>query len=876
MSAPTRPRVTLVSAVHDQSSRLRTFIADVEALDLPAGELQVVMVDGGSSDDSLAQLRAWESRSPELVSVVALQDASIGAARNAGLEQARGEWVSFPRPCDGFDPDYLTRVTVFGDQHPESVLIATNRQIADDGGANLTNNHPLRMFHRGDRVLEIERLPEVIVGDPTSTFFRTDEVTRLGVEFDDLRSAAPDAFAFAWRLMLRSGRTHAGVLRSARYHQKRGVLISGRPASMAHPSGADPTLEMLRRSYLDVLDEAGRTGDGSVPEWLQQQMVYGLAHFFNTNDSRPPVGVPIDAGDREVFHELIGAIVGQMDVDAVIPYSMGRIRRLARYALQHGYRSARWVEPFVLMDHLDDEQRLVRMTYHYTGEAPHEEFRSNGERVEPVHAKTRTLWFTGRHLMSQRVAWVPFRGLMETRLDGRPVDLEFEYPSFPRKRTTQGIAGWFLRPDTSRILDPARRATPPVAHSREGRKAQRLAGRARYRRKYADAWVLMDRLHDASDNAEAMFKHLRREEPGVNAWFVLEQGSPHWERLVREGYQDRMVAHGTTEWRVLMMHCRHLLSSHADLAVTAPEEIKEIRHLDWRFTFLQHGVIMFDLSNWLNAKRLDTLVTSTAGEYHSIAGDESQYTVTTREVALTGMPRWDKLLEMSRGYQGAARDLILVAPTWRKWLLPPIVPGSQKRPLDLSALETDFFRSWKAFLTDERLERLADEHGLSVGFIPHPNLQPLLGHLDLPAHVQALTYADNNIQELISRARLMVTDYSSIAFDAAYTNRPVCYFQFDTEQMLEGSHVGSRGYFEFDQDGFGPVAHTVDDVIRDVRRVIEAGPDPMPEYAARMESTFLNRDGGCCARVVEAVRRSARPADTGPVTPTPAPSRAWR
>lgn len=872
MSTTSRPRVTLVSAVHDDAARLAPFIAGVEALDLSAAEVQVVMVDGGSSDDSLAQLRAWASRSPQLVSVVALQDATVGAARNAGLAQARGEWVSFPRPCDSFDADYLTRVATFADEHPEAVLVATNRQIADQGGANVTNTHPLRMFHRGDRVLELDRLPEIIVGDPTSTFFRTDEVHRHDVVFDDLRSAAPEPFAFAWRLMLRSGNTHAGLMRTARYRQRRGVLIGGRPASLA-AGDQEPTLEMLRRSYLAVLDESGACGG---PEWLQHQMVYGLAHFFNTNDSRPPVGVPVDAGDRESFHELVGSILARLDVDDVIPYSMGRIRRLARYVLQFGYRSDAWVEPFVLMDHLDDEQRLVRLSYHYTGEPPEEEFRSNGERVAPVHAKTRTLWFTGRHLLSQRVAWVPFHGLMEARLGGRPADLEFEYPAFPRRRTTQGIAGWFLRPDTSRVLDPARRATPPVAHTREGRKAQRLAGRARYRRKYADAWVLMDRLHDASDNAEAMFKHLRRDEPGINAWFVLEEASPHWERLVREGYQDRMVAHGSTEWRVLMLHCRHLLSSHADLAVTAPQEIKEIRHLDWRFTFLQHGVIMFDLSNWLNAKRLDTLVTSTAGEFHSIAGDQSQYTVTTREVALTGMPRWDRLLEMSRGYQGSARDLILVAPTWRKWLLPPIVPGSQKRPLDLSALESDFFRSWKAFLTDQRLADLAGEHGLSVGFLPHPNLQPLLGHLGLPEHVQPLTYADHDVQELISRARLMVTDYSSVAFDAAYTNRPVCYFQFDTEQMLEGSHVGSRGYFEFERDGFGPVAHSVDEVVRDVRRVIEAGPDPMPEYAARMESTFLNRDGGCCARVVEAVRRSAQPADDGHVVPTPAPSRAWR
>ena len=63
---------------------------------------------------------------------------------------------------------------------------------------------------------------------------------------------------------------------------------------------------------------------------------------------------------------------------------------------------------------------------------------------------------------------------------------------------------------------------------------------------------------------------------------------------------------------------------------------------------------MFDLSNWLNQKELDVLVTSTDGEFHSIAGEGSQYLVTTREAVLSGMPRWDRLLELSESHHGSA------------------------------------------------------------------------------------------------------------------------------------------------------------------------------------------------------------------------------
>ena len=878
MSATSRPHTTLVSVTHDDAAHLQDFIQVVTRQGRTTEELQVVMVDIGSTDGTLDRLREWQAQAPELVTVLEAPGSSPAEARNRGLSEARGAWVSFPRPCDGFADNYLSRVSAFTDEHPDVLLVSANRLVADAIPAGETRDtHPLRACHRGDRPLDLDRVPEMIAGDPTSTFFSTEGLARHDVTFDDNWSAAPDPFALAWRLLLRAPHRRVGLMRSARYHQRRGVLLSGTPESVPRPAdlAEDPTLAMIRRTYLGVLDEAAGA-KGEVPEWLRHQVAYGFAHFYATNDSRPPVGIPLVPADRERFHDLAADVLSRLDVHDTVPHLIARLRRETRLAMQYGYRSEPVRPATVLMDHLDTHRQMVRFSYVFTGPAPEEEFRSNGETIPALHAKTRKLHYTGRHLLSHRIAWVRFSGVLEARLDGRAIDVDLEHRPFARRRVPKSVASWHLRPDSRKHLDEARGALPVVAESRLGKKAQQRAARRKWRQKYADAWVLMDRIHDASDSAEALFKYLRRAEPEVNAWFVLEEGTPHWQRLQDEGYGDRLVAHGSLEWRILMIHCAHLISTHSDPAVTSPPEIRELRLLDFRFTFLQHGVIMFDLSNWMNAKRIDTLVTSTVGEYRSIAGDESQYLVTTKEVALTGLPRWDRLLDLSRARPVEDRDLILVAPTWRKWLLPPIVPGSQRRPLDLSALDSDFFRSWQAFLTDERLEKLAADHGLKVGFIPHPNLQALLPHLDLPDHVLPLSYATSDIQELLSQARMMVTDYSSIAFDAAYINRPVTYFQFDTVQMLEGSHVGSRGYFDFDRDGFGPVATNVDDALRAVQQVIESGPEPMPEYAARMESTFLNRDGGCCARVVEAVRRSARPARDDEAIPTPPASDPWR
>ena len=106
----------------------------------------------------------------------------------------------------------------------------------------------------------------------------------------------------------------------------------------------------------------------------------------------------------------------------------------------------------------------------------------------------------------------------------------------------------------------------------------------------------------------------------------------------------------------------------------------------WRFGFLQHGVIKDDLSRWLNASELDLFVVSTAPELASVAGDGTAYRFTAKETRNTGLPRFDRLVQLGTAVPAAERDLVIVAPTWRQWLTLPLASGSQRRALDARLL----------------------------------------------------------------------------------------------------------------------------------------------------------------------------------------------
>jgi glycosyltransferase involved in cell wall biosynthesis len=873
MTGRERPRFTLVSAVHDIAAYLPEFLASLDAQTFGLDRVEVILVDDGSTDESPALLADWAARRPAIVRVLHQENAGQGAARNRGMDEATGEWISFPDPDDVLDPGYLAAVDAFLTAHDDGSdsdgaagvdLVATHRLLWWEDTGEIGNTHPLRSFFHHDRVVDLGADEQHFHGSAPAAFFRLDHLRTHDVRFDQrIRPNFEDGH-FTSCYLLTFAAPRVAFLKSARYHyRKRRESTLG--TSLGHPGRYT---DVFDHGYLGVVERA-RALRGDVPGWLRAYLAYELAGYFANPDPAAPAGTPVDGPLAAAAHERVARLLDAVDLDDALLHSQLHLRPTARYALVHGYDDTPWQEPFVVLDKWDRQRRLVRALWYFTGDPAEVEYRADGEVIEPLHAKIRDLRYFGRTLLQLRIAWLPANRTLEVRRNGEPADLVFERPPLPRRSAPPGQIRWNLNPDSKKADQAAALARDPHPTSREGQRAQRRARDPKVREKYRQAWVLMDRIHDAGDSGEVLFRWLREHQPEVNAWFVVQEGTPDWKRLRREGFGKRLVAHGSPEWRLLMANADHLISSHADEPVTRPPAILEFTRPRWKFHFLQHGVIKDDLSSWLNGKDIDTFVTSTVAEHASIAGDHTSYVFTTREVQLTGLPRFDRLREVAARVRPEDRDLVLVAPTWRNQLLPPLEEGSQQRALHAATVaSSDFMRSWTAYLGDERLVRAAREHGVRVGFLPHPNLQPLLPHLDLPAHVEPLSY-DGDVQQLFARARTLVTDFSSIAFNAAYLDRPVVYFQFDEDVVLGGGHVGRAGYFDYRRDGFGPVTVDAAEAVRATVEALAHGPSPAPPYRARIDQTFPARDGGCCARVFAAITATTRDQSGAAPVPTP-------
>ena len=57
-----------------------------------------------------------------------------------------------------------------------------------------------------------------------------------------------------------------------------------------------------------------------------------------------------------------------------------------------------------------------------------------------------------------------------------------------------------------------------------------------------------------------------------------------------------------------------------------------------------------------------------------------------------------------------------------------------------------------------------------------------------------------------------------MAFDFGYMKRPVIYYQYDEEEYFKGHYI--KGYFDYRRNGFGPVLVGFNDVLKQIRIVI--------------------------------------------------------
>ena len=334
-----RPTFSIVTAVYNVEAYLPDFIRSIEGQTFGTSQIEVVAVDDGSTDASLALLEAWRERCPELVRIISQANAGQGAARNAGLAAATGTWVTFTDPDDMLDPAFFAVADAFADSHGSVKVMASKPLMFDEAHNRVRDRHARRgQYAAGNRVVDLSRYPVVFTGSSTVSIYRLDEIRRQGLVFDSrIRPTFEDGH-FAARFVLGIGDPLIGVLRDARYlYRQRRSLNSTMQVAWEQPGRYSTIFDL---GFLDLIERA-KSAFGSVPAWLQNLLLYELS-FYLIEDAAISSKVRLAPEMADAFHDRFAAVVRELDPGVVNDFTLRAFQPATVDLLLHGFRDDPW------------------------------------------------------------------------------------------------------------------------------------------------------------------------------------------------------------------------------------------------------------------------------------------------------------------------------------------------------------------------------------------------------------------------------------------------------------------------------------------------------------------------------------------------------
>ena len=180
-----------------------------EALDQILGQscddLELIVVDDASPDGCGDIARAAAERDPRVRVVTHERNLGLAAARNSGMDAARGYYLWMPDPDDRYDPDLLARValaTLEVPGGPDLVLFGCReRYYAQDGTWLYDHEIASRAgLWEGDalhaHVFELER--DTLFGYAWNKCYRLDALRAAGLRFVNLRLIEDVSFNAAY------------------------------------------------------------------------------------------------------------------------------------------------------------------------------------------------------------------------------------------------------------------------------------------------------------------------------------------------------------------------------------------------------------------------------------------------------------------------------------------------------------------------------------------------------------------------------------------------------------------------------------------------------------------------------------------------------
>ena len=182
-------KLSVIIPCYNAGAFLEECMASVLMQDM--ADFEVILIDDGSSDDTLAVAQRFE-RSDARVRVLTQANAGVSVARNRGIEAAQGEWLTFVDADDLLPPGAFSALLAAAQDGVDVVVGA--HETFGDGAPRVVRPETRWMDRKGERRRRAAAL-RLIEGDEVLNIMCGKLVRREMVLKEDLRLAREVAVA---------------------------------------------------------------------------------------------------------------------------------------------------------------------------------------------------------------------------------------------------------------------------------------------------------------------------------------------------------------------------------------------------------------------------------------------------------------------------------------------------------------------------------------------------------------------------------------------------------------------------------------------------------------------------------------------------------
>lgn len=361
-----------------------------------------------------------------------------------------------------------------------------------------------------------------------------------------------------------------------------------------------------------------------------------------------------------------------------------------------------------------------------------------------------------------------------------------------------------------------------------------------------EIWLIGERQNQARDNGYHLFKYIRENKKNEKIYYIIKKDAKDLKKIEKMG---NVIFYDTFRHYIYYFMSDKIICAHNG-SVTPNSPIIWIGEEKNFFKrkkkiYIKHGIIKEEIeSHKYKNNKADLFVCGAKPEYEFV---KKYFGYKEGSVKYLGLCRFDNL------YDFKIKRQILFMPTWRKNIKSKTWSGGSLDEACQEFVKTEYYKRCNNLINNENLIRFLEEENVEFVFYQHYETSIYKDVFDIKS--KKIVLANDNefdLQDILKSAYLLITDYSSVAFDFAYMKKDIIYYQFDEEEYYKNHY--QKGYFDYVRDGFGPVYKEEVEVVNSIINYKKMR-DKNLKYRERSEKFFTIHDRKNCLRHYQEIKK---------------------